>query len=199
MENIRPDAEQSLELIRRMIDNTRSRIERNAGLPFIVMGYLTTAVSLAVWFAVRFGGNPAWNFLWFVIPAVGITLGLSRAKRDRAKEVKTYIDRVMGYIWRTFAVTGFLLSMLSIFVRLPILFIIVLLMGLGTALTGMVTQFRPVTIAGLFSTIVLAPLCLFVEGVDACLVFAAIFVVMMVIPGHILNYQSNRAHDEADR
>lgn len=193
--------EQSMELIARMIQNTRRRMERNAGLPFIVMGYLTAAVSLAIWYGFSHGGNYNWNYLWFVIPLVGLSFGLGRWYRhDRMKETTTYIDRIMGYIWLTFGAVGFLLSMLSIFVRLPIFFIIVLLMGLGTALTGLVIRFTPCTVAGIFSALVLAPLCLFVQGVDQCLIFAATFIVMMVIPGHILNYRSNhpRSH-ESDR
>lgn len=185
------DPAQSMELIVRMIGNTRSRMERNAGIPFIVMGYLTAAVSVAVWYAFSVTHNYNWNYLWFLIPSVGLIWGISQFKYGRVKETTTYIDRIVGYIWRILGIVGFLQSMLSIFVRFPIFYIIVLLMGLGTALTGLVIRSKMIAAAGIFSAVVLAPLCLFVQGIDQCLIFAATFIVMMVIPGHILNYQSN--------
>lgn len=197
MEEKNFDPAQSMELIARMISNTRSRMERNAGLPFIIMGYLTAAVSLAVWYAFSLTHDYNWNYLWFIISIAGFCYGgIHWYRHDRTKEVTTYIDRIMGYIWRMFALVGFTLSMLSIFLPFPILFVIVLMMGLATALTGLVIRFMPCTVAGIFSALVLAPLCLLVKGMDQCLIFAAIFIVMMVIPGHILNYRSNHAdHD----
>ncbi|MEG0789726.1 MAG: hypothetical protein RSB23_05780 [Alistipes sp.] len=192
MENKKLNEQQSLELITRMINTTRERVERNAGMPFVIMGYLTTFVSIAVWTALTLTANYHWQYMWFVIPAGGLGYWLWRRNKEQQKEVMTYVDRIVGYVWNTLGVVGFVLSMYSIFVRIPILFIIILLMGLGTALTGLITRFHFCTVAGLLSALILAPLCLFVTNIDSILIFAAVFVVMMVIPGHILNYKSNR-------
>ncbi len=174
-----------------MINDTRQRVIHNMGTPFLVMGYITVISSLAVWYAFERTGDYRWQYLWFPIPAAGIGYWLWSTRHKRKKIVTTYVDRIVGYIWITFGIVGFLQSMLAIVTSLPILYLMVLLMGLGTALTGLIIRFRAYTFAGLFSAVMLAPGCLLVEGMDACLVFAAAFVVMMVIPGHIFNYQSN--------
>lgn len=47
MEDRKLDAAESLALIGRMIENTRSRMVRNAGRPFLAWGYATAATLIA--------------------------------------------------------------------------------------------------------------------------------------------------------
>ena len=68
MEEKRFDAAESLALIERMIENTRNDMERNAGRPFLVWGYVTLLTTLLVWGTVVQTGEPRWNLLWLLIP-----------------------------------------------------------------------------------------------------------------------------------
>ena len=48
--------------------------------------------------------------------------------------VRTYVDRIIGYVWTVFGLSAFLLSCVAVFWwDIPILFTILLLMGMGTA------------------------------------------------------------------
>lgn len=89
--------------------------------------------------------------------------------------------------------TALFVSLLTLFtpMRLPILFIILLIMGMGTAVTGLIIRFTP-TIVGGIAAIILAPCTLLAGNMWQPLPFIAGFVVMMIIPGHILNHTSNR-------
>lgn len=190
METNQFDSRQSLALITEMIQNTRNRMERNAGRPLLIWGYATIAVTLAVWFALVQTGNPQWNYLWFGIPAAGWPLMWLMRNRESGN-VRNYVDRVIGYIWLVLGGTAFGTGMLAMFFfQMPVLFLITLLMGTGVTLTGLVIRFRPGIIGGI-AGILLAGCCLAVPGIDGCLLFAAAFLVMMVVPGHILNYRSN--------
>ena len=133
---------------------------------------------------------------WFVIPIAGLFYNGIVRRANREKAVTTYIDRVVGYVWWVFGSAAVLCSLLSFFVRLDILFIILLLMGLATALTGLVTRFRLCVVSGMVSALLLAPVCLSIGGIDQCLIFAAVFAVMMVIPGHILDFKCRRLCSE---
>ena len=55
---------ESLELIAQMIQNTKSRMTRNSGAPFLIWGYTTIIVSLLVWFLLKETGNYHWQWLW---------------------------------------------------------------------------------------------------------------------------------------
>lgn len=195
MEDKQLNAAESIALISRMIDNTRNRMVRNSGRPFLVWGYVTVFTTLLVMGAVYYFQDPKWNILWMVLPVLGaLLMWLTRDKHTEGK-VSTFVDRVINNVWLVMGLTAWFVSMLSLFsqIRLPILFIILLTMGMGTTITGLIIRFRPAT-AGGTAAIVLAPVSLIVSGYWMPALFAAGFVVMMIIPGHILNYKSNHTN-----
>lgn len=182
---------ESLELIAQMIRNTQCKLEKGSGIPFLVWGYTTVIVSVLVWYFFSRTHNPQWNFLWFLIPLIGLPSMIFFARKQE-KGIKTYIDKVISYVWLTFGIASIVISTSAIFLwSLPILFIVVLLMSIGTAITGLVIQFKPIIFSG-FAGMLLSYLCLIVKGYESILVFALIFLVMMVIPGHILNWKGRK-------
>lgn len=191
MEEKKLTAEESLALIRRMIDCTRSRLEEQVGRDFMLMGYSTIAVALAVWLGLRQTLDPRWNYLWFIIPALYLIRGWQSGWFTKGKSPRNHLDRITGYIWQTIGLAGLMLTLTAFLQPIPILFIILVLMGVGTAITGLVANFRPFSWAGLFTTLLLAPATLWLEGIDRILLFAVAFAVLMVIPGHIANHRLN--------
>ena len=189
------DAAENIALVGRMIDNTRSRMVRNAGRPFLIWGYATVVTTLAVWAAYALFPGRNWYYLWLLLPVFGTALSLLTMPKADGGRVYTFIDRVIGQVWLVMGLTAWFVSMLSLFsqIRLPILFIILLTMGMGTTITGLIIRFRPAT-AGGTAAIVLAPVSLIVSGYWMPTLFAVGFVVMMIIPGHILNYKSNHTN-----
>ena len=100
--------------------------------------------------------------------------------------------RDSNYIWLVFGITGFLISMLAMFFwQLPILFMVLLLMGMGTTLTGLVIGYKTVTICGTLGALSSIG-CLFYPGLNQILIFAPVFIFMMVIPGHVLNHAARK-------
>ena len=186
MENKKMNEKESLELITQMIQNTKFRMAKNAGVPFLIWGYMTVGLTLLVWLLLTETGNYNWQFLWFLLPAVAFPATLW-SQRKKQKMAKSYIDRVLGYVWTVFGLGGFLISCTSIFFwSLPILFIILLMMGMGTALTGLIVNMKVVTIGGTLGA--LSSLgCLYVDKFEQILIFAFAFIFMMIIPGHYLN------------
>lgn len=185
MEDRRLNEIESLELISQMIRNTKTRVVKHAGTPFLIWGYATVLIAFVVWYLVTSTGNYHWHLLWFALPVVCVPLNYW-ANRKQEAVVKTYVDRVVNYIWIVFGAAAFLISTAAFIMPVPILFVILLLMGMGTILTGMVIQFKVAVVCGILGA--LASLgCLWVAGIDQLLVFAAAFVFMMIIPGHVLN------------
>lgn len=191
MEDKQLNEKESLELIAQMIRNTQCKLKKGNGIPFLVWGYTTIGVSVLVWYLFSTTGNPYWNYLWFLIPIIGYPVMMWFIKKQE-RGVSTYIDKVIAYVWIAFGIGGLLVSASGIFFwDLPILFIVVLMMGTGTAITGMIIKFKPVVFLG-FTGIFLSFLCLIITGYEVVLVFALIFLLMMVIPGHILNWKGRK-------
>ena len=191
MEDKQLNEKESLELIARMIQNTQQKFEKGNGVTFLIWGYTTIVVSLLVWYLLTTTGDYRMHYLWFLIPIIGTPITWL-FYRKQEKGVKTYIDKIVSYVWIVLGFTGFLVSLTAMFYwKIPILFVIILLMGSGTALTGLIIKFKPIAIAG-FIGLLLSLCCLFANGIDSILVFAAVFLVMMVIPGHILNARGKR-------
>ena len=186
MENKQLSEKESLQLIAQMIQQSQYRLAKNAGTPFLIWGYMTAILSLVIWMLIRETANPQWNFLWLLLPAVCYPL-MTYLNRRNEQMVKTYIDRIIGQVWTVFGIAGILISGVAMFLwHIPILFIILLLMGMGTALSGMIIKVRVLTICGALGAL-LSVGCLMIGGVDQLIFFATAFLIMMVIPGHALN------------
>ena len=188
MEDRKLEAAESLALIGRMIENTRSRMVRNSGRPLLAWGYATVLTTLAVWGAVLYFQDPRWNYLWLMLPLLGwLLMWISREKKPEG-EVRTFVDRVIGNVWTVMGLSAWFVSMLALFMpmRLPILFIILLIMGMGTTVTGLIIRFtvQVINLQSLGVTLIAGDMW-------QPLLFIAGFVVMMIVPGHILNYKSN--------
>ena len=154
MEDRKLEAAESLALIGRMIENTRSRMVRNSGRPLLAWGYATVLTTLAVWGAVLYFQDPRWNYLWLMLPLLGwLLMWVSREKKPEG-EVRTFVDRVIGNVWTVMGLSAWFVSMLALFtpMRLPILFIILLIMGMGTTVTGLIIRFTPTAVGGVSST-----------------------------------------------
>jgi hypothetical protein len=191
MEEKAINEKESLEIISKMIANTREKVKKNAGMPFLTWGYTTVIVSLAIWFLLYKTGDYHWHFLWFSIVAIGWPLSIISRNKKRSG-VTTYIDRVVGKIWLVFAIGVILCSMMAFFVlKMPILFLVLLLISMAVTLTGFVIKFNIAVGFGIFGVLA-SFLFLFISGTTQILLFAAVFFVMMVVPGHILNYLTKK-------
>lgn len=188
MEDKKISEKESLELISRMIRETQENTARNGAYPLLIWGYTTAILSVVIWYLYLHTGDWQVNYLWFALPLIGAPLTFFIHKKDGRKGARNYIDRVTSHIWTVFGVVGFCLSCMAFVVRIDILFVISLLMGMATTLSGLVSKYKPLSIAGVIATL-LSFLMLFIQGSEVYLVFAAIFVVMMIIPGHIMKKQ----------
>jgi hypothetical protein len=188
--------QQSLDLIAQMLRNTQDRFERGAGRPFVFFGYVTVAVSLAVWFALKTTGNPQWHWLWFAIPLVG-GVRMQLFFSQKPKTVVTFIDRAVWQVWWILGTCAILIMLYTFFVAgdFPTLLVIPLLMFAGEAITGSIIKLRYIQIMGLIGILLSFGLS-FLSGLDQILGFAGLFLIAMVIPGHIMNAQAKKASPE---
>lgn len=202
MEEKKLTGEESLELIARMIQSTKRNMEVGRGNRFLIYGYTAVGLSVAIYLLVRFTGSYAWNMAWFLmfIPAV-ITGIVGRRKRTAAV---TYTDKILNGIWQL--VLGlFILTVIAIAVISLALFggiafslmfpLSLLYVGIGTAVTGIIVR-EPYLVympaVGFVIAIYMVLSYTFGSGPQMVwnLWFGLSFLIMMVVPGHILNHKA---------
>ena len=92
---------ESLDLIVKTIEQTRRRVEKNAGLPMLIFGYLSVLTSLVVGFFFSRTGDYRYHILWAAIPVLGwILFAITGKNRSRETEVpRTHIGVLIGHLW----------------------------------------------------------------------------------------------------
>jgi hypothetical protein len=185
---------ESLELIARMIKETRNDMERGGGNIYLLWGYLWLFVALAIYGLVQYTGDYRVQWLWFAMPVIGYPAMYYMLKKKERRMV-TLADAVISKIWIVVGVCALLLSLFMVinYNAFPILFVMALLINAGVAMSGMVIKFKPIIVSG-FAGIVLSFSLLLIPGVEQILVFAAFSVIMLIIPGHYLNTASKKVN-----
>lgn len=200
MEGKRMNEAESLELITSMINDSRARMTKNLGTPFLIWGYTTVIVSIcqAIIVACVEEFYPyLWG--WFAIPLVGWLLMILFNKQEKA--VTNYIDRCINALWCAIGVAAFLLPFTGVFVFPGV----IMLMGIGTATTAAVVKDKIVKCIGyaaIFSSLLFSFVRLLLSRVLSpeqfggkerylveCIIFAVIMFLLLVVSGHILNYK----------
>ncbi len=186
MEERNLDNNESLELIAQMIKATKSKLEKGGGSIFLIWGYTTLITAIIVYTCITLTGNLMYSWIWFIIPVAGSIL-MSIYKRQSSQNVTTYIDRVINYIWLLLGSTVVFIPVVSAFLdyRFPIITVIGLLIMIGVTLTGLIIEFKAFWICGIIG-IALSLLIPFFSIMNQIAVFAVVFVISMIIPGHIL-------------
>ncbi len=189
---------ESLELISRMIKETRNNLERGGGNIYLLWGYVWLFVSLAIYVLLLKTGDYRVQWGWFAIPLIGYP-GMMFLLRKQEKGAVTFVGRVISGIWIVIGVVAALLSiyMFIDYKAFPMMFMMSLLITSGVAMSGLVLKFRPIAIAG-FLGILLSFLLLMVSGLNQILIYSFYSVIMLIIPGHVLNAACRKAKNNSN-
>jgi hypothetical protein len=203
MENKTLTTEQSLDLIARMLENTRRNFNDRGGAMFLIWGYTTIAVTIAVTTALLLTKSYDVMWLWCALPVVGgILTWLHFRKHERS--VQTHLDKAVWSVWAIISgaafgcmIASFVMSHFGGKSHIDVLFTIGLMMSIGTAITGRMIKFYPVEFGGFigiglsFAILPLEP------AIWQLPMFAGVFLFGQVIPGHFLNAHCKREAREA--
>ena len=160
-------------------------------------GYTAAILSIVIYALVYFTGNSAWSAGWFLM-FLPFLVSSVREKRNRPKVV-TYTDRMINETWRvigvlfvftvlTMIVLGFVIGRVNFGLMMPLA---LLYCGMGTSITGLVIKESSLTYFPLLALVTAIYMFMTMPSLHTPMVwqlyFGGSFVVMMVVPGHILN------------
>lgn len=207
MEDRNLTPQQSVELISTMISTTRRRMRLGQGNIFLFWGYFCVAVALIVVAAGYIFHSPNVQWLW-MLTILGIPYALVKSRRERAAlDVLTYSDRLTASLWKYvlwLAAAAYVIAIVYAVAGHQIWFIMMLyaffVIGIASSFQGMIIKERSLVAGGAFGVIAGGVLVGALIGGQYSIIaewnvplFIITFIVMMIIPGHILN---RKAHTE---
>lgn len=95
MEDKKLNEQESLELIARMIRNSKRNVRENAGGPALIWGYATVLTSLLVYAGWMLTHQYYSMYGWFLIPVFGGIGTFLFGRHEKLVLIKTYLDRVI--------------------------------------------------------------------------------------------------------
>ena len=99
MEERKMNEAESLELITSMINDSRARMGRNFGMPFLVWGYTTVLVSIIQALIVAFVDDfMPYLWLWGAIPLIGWPLMLCLSRQERLNVLLNVVTMLLFYL-----------------------------------------------------------------------------------------------------
>lgn len=196
---VQMSSRESLEIIEKMIATTKENTGSGEGNFFLMWGYLVTLISVAEYFLLLQTGNNMFTMLFFLIPVIGVPLHIVMLRRSRGPVV-TFTDRVIKQasqvLGGAFCVTCVVIPLIgetfAYMIPLSLLYCSFFTSMVGLVIRHWATTWLPVLSLGV--GVYLLHLMNVSETMPlwSILVYALGFVLMMVIPGHLLNYGSRK-------
>ena len=185
--------QESLKIMAQMIAATRQKMERNDSKQLLLWGYLSLCVTILVYGGIQAGWSVHTNWLWFAIPLIGWPCSMWLEKKE-STAVTSYADGINNRIWSLFGGILGILPFVLIFtghsdwiLRLEMLFL-----SNGITTSGLTYRSRPFTICGLIGMLIVCPLFSDISWSAEVGCMALIFILTLIVPGHILNAQNRR-------
>ena len=157
--------EKSLEIISEAINNSRQDFQRRGGTAMLIWGTTVILVSGIVLLGLTLSdNNHLWNLAWFLIPFIG---------------------------WGIFGILAIAVGIMAFFIPIPTNGVIILLLGMAGAVTGVLCSSWTVFILSIICGIAGLP-CDYFLDIPTPLIMAVAALMTLVIPGLIFNRQNRK-------
>lgn len=182
----------SLQLIDSMINKAQRRFSEN-GFLYLLWGWIIFACSIGHFLLIQLKwlDNPEiiWTACWLAVIFQIIYL----AKKKKTEKVKTYSDEIIDYIWISFGICLFIISLLMSKTNewQYVYPLYLMLYGLPTFLSGVVMQFMPLKVGGIICWL-LATIAVFIPPLYILLLLAIAVVAAWIIPGYQMRKKYNQ-------
>lgn len=173
--------EDSLNIISRMMLQTRKNVLRSAYYPFLAWGWTTVLTAIAAYALHTLTDGRLCDLIWFAIPIVGTAV--VKMSGPREKLVRTSLNSMLNQIWAMFTVLLVVISLLSFFVEFEVFCMILLILSIASFTTGAIIKY-PLLEYGSLVGFLLIPAIWAVDIRRQILIFAIAIMLMMILPGY---------------
>ena len=207
MEEKTLNEKESLEIITRMIQETKNKLEVGDGNMLLLWGYVSVCTAILVYALLLWVQTPQVNWLWFLIPLIGY--GVTQKQKRKETGVKShsssYVDKISAGIWKNVSIIACLFGTICMafmfcgyncwVLMFAYAFIII---GFGSIAQGVIIREQSLTFGGLFSiaaggivaSCAICDIPIYITW--AIPLYILCFILMMIIPGHIINRKAKK-------
>ena len=206
MEDKKLTEKESLEVIISMIARTKARY-LGSGNILLMWGYLAVFSSILVWILLAATQQNVWNWLWFAIPVIGMPLTSIMERREKRTDCAvTYSDKITSHLWSIFGVSEIVLTFICLGFSLiggikcwtAMIVYTVIAAPFAEIAQGLIVKEKSLTWGGIVGLAIGMVLVCCVTGKIPLLanwfmpLFILFWVVMMIVPGHIINHKAKK-------
>lgn len=180
------ESTENLKLIEEMIASAKGNIKEGSVF-YLIWGWLVLIAAMLNYVLLNVVTTPYHWFPWAILMPLGGIISMIVGNRKKSKQnVKTYVDRAMGFLWGGFGAT-----LLAVLVAMPKIGptvaypMMIFLYGLGTFVSGGILNFKPLKLGGIACWFI-GSVAVYVEFSNQLLLLALVIVVSYLIPGHLL-------------
>lgn len=181
--------QQSLAVIHSMIETAKNQFSENGHL-YLIWGWLVFVCSIAQFILLTVFKYEYHYMVWMLTWLAFIYQTYYLIKERKKEKVKTYADRIIGFVWVVFVVLMFLFGVLfgrelgnNYYTMISPGFLA--LYGMPTFLSGIILKFRPLIIGGI-SCWILSIIALFTPYDLQLLLLSVAVGIAWIIPGYLL-------------
>ncbi|WP_304967136.1 hypothetical protein [Duncaniella muris] len=206
MEDKKLTEKESLEVIISMIARTKARY-LGSGNILLMWGYLAVFSSILVWILLAATQQNVWNWLWFAIPVIGMPLTAIMSRREKRTDgAVTYSDKITSHLWSIFGVSEIVLTFICLGFSLiggikcwtAMTVYTLIAAPFAEIAQGLIVKEKSLTWGGIVGLAIGMVLVCCVTGKIPLLanwfmpLFILFWVVMMIVPGHIINHKAKK-------
>ena len=206
MEDKKLTEKESLEVITSMIARTKARY-LGSGNILLMWGYLAVFSSILVWILLAATQQNVWNWLWFASPVLGMPLTSIMERREKRTDCAvTYSDKITSHLWSIFGVSEIVLTFICLGFSLiggikcwtAMIVYTVIAAPFAEIAQGLIVKEKSLTWGGIVGLAIGMVLVCCVTGKIPFLanwfmpLFILFWVVMMIVPGHIINHKAKK-------
>lgn len=189
MQNEELSQQQSIAIIESMISKAKNQFSEN-GFIYLLWGWVILICSLGQFILLHFIHAERHYLVWMLTWPTVVVQMIYLYKTRRVRQVRTYTEDIIGYVWMTFVILMFLIGVLTgrtnnnaNFGLINVIFLA--LYGMPTFLSGIILRFRPLVIGGIGCWI-LAVAASFVVYEYRILILGVAVIIAWIIPGYML-------------
>ena len=206
MEDRKLTEKESLEVITSMIARTKVHY-LGSGNILLMWGYLAVLESILVWILLASTQQNVWNWLWFTIPVIGMPVTSIMARREkRDYGAVSYSDKITSHLWWIFGLSEIVLTLVCLGFTIiagikcwtAMLVYTIIAAPVAEIAQGLIVKEKSLTWGGIVGLAIgMVSVCCVIGNIPLLAnwfipIFILFWVVMMIVPGHIINHKAKK-------